>query len=93
MQPFRIQRIPFPDSLRGKVLGMTQQMDGYCLIVLDSLDTMEEQAAGLLHELGHVALDHFSSSKSIQDVEAEAEAFAARITVDELAALLEWEQE
>ena len=89
MQPFKIMRIPFPGSVRG----LTSQQNGYCLIVLNSRATMEEQAACLLHELGHIALDHFDSTRPIKEIEAEANQFAKNVTTEELAALMEWEMD
>ena len=43
------------------------------VIVLNTRNSAKQDEHALLHELRHVALDHFNSEKSIAEVEAEAD--------------------
>lgn len=92
MKPFRIEKTPFPASIRGTVRALCQDQGETCLIILDSTATAEAQAKSLLHELAHIALNHFDCERPLKEIEAEANQFAQQITFDELAELMTWEE-
>lgn len=73
MQYFRLVYKPFPRAAQGIVYGLTQQRQGYCLILIDSTAPADEQAAALRHELAHIALNHFSDTRSAEKLEQEAD--------------------
>ena len=91
MQRFKLVYRAFPDAAQGQVCGLTQQRQGYCLILIDSAAPTERQAAALRHELAHVALNHFSdNARSLQQLEAEADSFAERLTAADFEKLMQY---
>lgn len=90
MQKFRIRYKPFPAELHGEICGMVGGKPGGMLTVLiDSTLSDEEQKRTLKHELAHIFLEHLNQEdRTYKDVEAEADAAAARMTDTELEALL-----
>ena len=81
----KITRCPFPETIRGKVRGVTiYDKDGF-FVVLDSARGRVAQRRTLGHELAHIFLGHFDRSdiewkllqkgdRFITDREIEAEA-------------------
>ena len=92
MQKFGLVYTPFPPEAGRALTGATQQRKGYCLILIDSTAPAETQAATLRHELAHIALNHFAdTTRDLQEIEAEANSYAARMTKSEFDALMAWE--
>ena len=81
----KITRCPFPETIRGKVRGVTSHdKDGF-FVVIDSTRGQVAQRRTLGHELAHIFLGHFDRSniewkllqngtRFITDREIEAEA-------------------
>lgn len=92
MQHFKLRYRPFPAEAGGTIHGITQQRSGHCLILINSEAPAETQAAALRHELAHIVLNHFAQpARSLQQIEAEAESYAAQMQKTELDALMQWE--
>ena len=58
----KITRCPFPETIRGKVRGLTiYDKDGF-FVVIDSTRGQVAQRRTLGHELAHIFLGHFDRS-------------------------------
>ena len=91
MQPFKLDYRPFPANCSGTVYGITCYHGGHYLILIDSAAPAEQQAATLRHELAHIVLNHFTgTARSIEQLEAEAESYAAQMAESEFDALMQW---
>ena len=62
---------------------------GRVTILIDSAQDEKTQRHALRHELAHVALNHLTdTTRSLQQLEAEADEYAARMTDSEFADLM-----
>ena len=82
---YSIEYRPFPEALRGAVFGLIY---GDSNILIDSTQSPERQEITLRHELAHLVLNNRDSDKSLQEIEAEADAIAATYTVVQLETML-----
>ena len=88
MKPFKVIYRPFPAEC-GTVTGAISQRNNRVLILIDSNRDEQTQRRTLRHELGHLMLGHLDNDVDPVDVlEREADAYADRLTDDELSALL-----
>ena len=91
MQRFKLEYRPFPAECSGTVYGITCYHGGHYLILIDSKAPAERQAAALRHELAHIALNHLTdNARSIDQLEAEAESYAAQMAESEFDFLMQW---
>lgn len=92
MQPFVVRRFPFPEQAARLANGMTIQRKSYCVIMINSKTTKEQQAATMRHELAHIALNHFfDTTRSEDELEAEANNYAAQMTEERFRDLMRHE--
>ena len=92
MQAFTLIYKPFPAECAGAVHGILSAAGGRVRIVIDSNQDEQTQRHALRHELAHLALNHLddarSIARSIEEIEAEADAYADRMTDSEFAELM-----
>ena len=89
MQRFTLIYRPFPAECGGTIYGMTTGAGGRVTILIDSAQDEKTQRHALRHELAHVALNHLTdTTRSLQQLEAEADEYAARMTDSEFADLM-----
>lgn len=86
---FSITYRPFPVECGGNVYGISCESNGQIRIIIDSNQDERTQQHALRHELAHIVLNHFDDQRSIEDIEAEAEAYADQMTDKEFTALME----
>lgn len=67
----QIHYMPFPEGCENVGGGVMERSNNY-LILINSLRPQLLQRRSLGHELAHVYLDHFDTSKPIVEVEREA---------------------
>lgn len=91
MQEFVIRRFPFSEEACRIANGMTMQRRGYCVIAINSKAPEEQQAATLRHELSHIALNHFFDRRSEDELEEEANRYAASMTEEDFRDLMRYE--
>lgn len=90
MTQYRLKYMPFPAEAQG-VYGFISGAGRFPLIVIDSNQDADTQRHALRHELAHLALKHLDSSAPLAEIEAEADAYAGRMTDAEFARLMEWQ--
>lgn len=73
-----IHYVPLPEDIRGAV---KQRKDGGYIIAINSNLSADDQAKALVHELSHIAADHFNREADIQTIEAEAEALSNQVSI------------
>lgn len=99
MVPIAIRYQPMPDEIKGKIPGVTgyDPVKNRYLILIDCELEEAKKRWTLKHELSHILLGHFSDDrtessqaylKNIQEVEAEANEYADRMTDHELDCIL-----
>ena len=86
---YRIIYKAFPAALRGVVRGLTSLRGNLYTVLIDALLDDPERKETLKHELSHVVLGHLlEDQRSVEDLEREADAYAAAMTDDELQQLI-----
>ncbi len=81
MVTVKIYYVPFPESCRGAVKGMCQQLSADRFrILIDSSLTELQQRESLAHEKAHIYLFHFDSDLPIEELENEADEIAGLLT-------------
>ena len=88
MQAFTLIYKPFPAECAGAVRGILSAAGGRVRIVIDSNQDEQTQRHALRHELAHLVLNHLDDARSIEEIEAEADAYADRMTDSEFAELM-----
>lgn len=94
MSPFTLTYHPFPEEIRGIVMGVVQYMEklGRYRIVIDSTLDADRRRHALKHELAHIALNHLTDlTETIDDVEKAADDYADRMTDDEFRELMTYQ--
>ena len=86
---YKIIYKPFPEPLRGIVRALTSLQGNLYTILIDALLDDSERKEAIKHELSHIVLGHFlDDQRSVEELEAEADAHAAVMTDDELIRLM-----
>lgn len=81
---------PFPVECSGLIYGVTQSTGGRIVIFIDSAQDEHTQRMALRHELAHIVCGHMTdTTRSVQQLEKEADEYAARMTDGELSELME----
>lgn len=89
MKEYAIQFMPFPEDKQGKILGTTVYLGGMYIIFIDTTRPKDEQKLTTKHELAHILLNHFNQPwRSDEEIEAEAESKAMKMSDNELQRLL-----
>ena len=94
MSPFTLTYHPFPEEIRGIVMGAVQYMEklGRYRIVIDSTLDADRRRHALKHELAHIALNHLTDlTETIDDVEKAADDYADQMTDDEFSELMTYQ--
>lgn len=86
---YRIIYKAFPEPLRGVVRGLTSLKGDLYTILIDALLSDPERKETVKHELSHIVLGHLlEDQRSVEDLEREADAYAAAMTEEELIQLI-----
>ena len=86
---YRIIYKAFPAALRGVVRGLTSLRGNLYTVLIDALLDDPERKETLKHELAHIVLGHLlDDQRSVEDLEREADAYAAAMTEEELQQLI-----
>lgn len=90
MPEYMILYSRFPAACEGNINGIASLFpDGRYIIMIDNTKDEETQAHALKHELAHLYLKHLERDEGeIEQIEAEADEYAARMTPEELEYLL-----
>lgn len=104
MQSFRLYYWDFPDAMHNKVGAVTVRQNDDLIVMIDSSQPEGTQNHFLRHELAHIALNHLSMQPpgdasdydgfiDSESLEAEADAYADRMTEEELNQLMQYAKE
>lgn len=87
MKPFSLFYVRFPAGCGGMVHGITgEDTAGHYTVAIDAAQDEETQTFALKHELSHIHLEHFDPAdrRTINEIEREADEYAAQMTEEEL---------
>ncbi len=84
MDRYKVVYRSFPAACKGNVYGVTCYQAGRYIVLIDrDLDAIQREKT-LRHELSHILLGHFTDgSKSVEEMEREADSHADAMTDDE----------